>query len=150
MQMQVILLKDIEGLGYEYDEVTVKGGYGRNFLIPKRMAVVANRANRNKVAELMKQITSKERRYLAEIESVIERIKARPIQVGAKVGTTEKIFGSVTNVQLADAIKKQTGVEVDRRKITIPEEVKTLGTYTANIRFSEENNYDIEFEVIAE
>ena len=150
MQMQVILLKDVEGLGIEYDEVTVKGGYGRNFLIPKRMAVVANRANRNKIAELIKQIRSKEQRYIHEIESLIERIKARPIQVGAKVGTTDKIFGSVTNVQLADAIKRQTGVEIDRRKITLPEEVKTIGAYKAIIRFSEENKYDIDFEVVAE
>ncbi len=148
--MEIILLKDVAGLGSRFDKVTVKNGYGRNYLIPKKMAVIANRANSAKLAERMRQIQAKEERILAEIEQLIERIKANPIQVGAKVGTTDKIFGSVTNVQLAEAIKKQTGVELDRRKLSINEEVKTLGTYKATISFREGAVYEFDFDVVSE
>jgi len=150
MQMRVILLKDVENLGSQYETVTVKGGYGRNYLIPKKMAVVANRANSNAIAEIVKQMGMKETRLVQEIEALAERLKFSPIRVGAKVGTTDKIFGSVTNVQLADAIKRQTGIEIDRRKLSINEEVKTLGDYTATVRFREDLKYDIKFEVVAE
>jgi len=150
MQMQVILLQDIERLGDQFQTITVKGGYGRNFLIPKKMAVVANRANKAVYTERLKQIHAKENRLVQEIETLVERLKLAPIKVGAKVGTTDKIFGSVTNVQLADAIKRQTGIEIDRRKITIPDEVKTLGNYSAKVRFRDDLRYEIEFEVVAE
>jgi len=150
MQMQVILLQDVERLGEQFQTVTVKGGYGRNFLIPKKMAVVANKANTAIYAERLKQINAKENRLIQEIETLVERLKFAPIKVGAKVGTTDKIFGSVTNVQLADAIKRQTGIAIDRRKITIPDEVKTLGNYSAKVRFRDDLKYEIEFEVVAE
>jgi large subunit ribosomal protein L9 len=114
------------------------------------MALVANKANRAMASEMLKQINAKENRFIKRVENMIERIKYQPITVGAKVGTTDKIFGSVTNVQLADAIAAQTGVQIDRRKITIIEEVKVLGTYRAEIRFREDLKYDIDFEVIAE
>jgi len=148
--MNIVLLKDVEGLGSQYQIVTVKNGYGRNFLIPQKMALVANKANRAMASEMLKQINAKENRFIKRVENMIERIKYQPITVGAKVGTTDKIFGSVTNVQLADAIASQTSVQIDRRKINIVEEVKTLGTYRAEIRFREDLKYDIDFEVIAE
>jgi large subunit ribosomal protein L9 len=93
---------------------------------------------------------SKEEKVIHKIEAMAERIKLNPIKVGAKVGTTEKIFGSVTNVQLAEAIKQQTGIEVDRRKLTIDEDVKTLGAYQATLYFREDLKYVIDFEVVAE
>lgn len=148
--MEIILLQDVANLGQQFDTVTVKDGYGRNYLIPQKLALLANRANKNAMAERVKQIKIKEARAIKEIEKLVERLKIRPIQVGAKVGTTDKIFGSVTNVQLADAIKQQTGIDIDRRRISIPDDVKTLGTYVANVDFGEQMKYDITFEVIAE
>lgn len=148
--MQIILLQDVDGLGEQFQTVEVRPGYGRNFLIPKKLAVVANRANQAMADQRLKQIMKREQRVIAEIEAMIGQINARPIKVGAKVGTTEKIFGSVNNVQLAEAIKAQTGVEIDRRKIMIEEEVKTLGEYVATIKFREGQKYDIKFEVVAE
>lgn len=148
--MEIILLQDVANLGQQFDTVTVKDGYGRNYLIPQKLALLANRANKNATAERVKQIKIKEARAIKEIEKLVERLKIRPIQVGAKVGTTDKIFGSVTNVQLADAIKQQTGIDIDRRRISIPDDVKTLGTYVANVDFGEQMKYDITFEVIAE
>lgn len=148
--MDIILLQDVKGLGEQFDTVAVKPGYGRNFLIPQKLAVIANRANKAVAIERAKQIGIKEARVLKEIESLVERIKLNPIKIGAKVGTTDKIFGSVTNVQLSDAIKQQTGVEIDRRRIALPDEIKTLGEYVAVINFGDSLRYDIAFEVVAE
>lgn len=150
MQMNIILLKDVEGLGKKYDTVTVKGGYGRNFLIPKKMAIVANKVNTATIGSKLHQIKAQRAKLIAEIEALATKIQAKTIQIGAKVGTTGKIFGSVNNVQLADAIKAQMGVEVDRRKITIIDEVKALGTYKAKVDLGQGYKYDIEFEVVAE
>ncbi|MBK6611447.1 MAG: 50S ribosomal protein L9 [Chitinophagales bacterium] len=148
--MELILLQDVAGLGLQYDLVTVKNGYGRNYLIPKKLAAVANKASKAMAAERMKVLQLKEERMLHEIEDLVGRIKEKPIIVGAKTGTTEKIFGAVTNVQLAEAIKRQTGIDIDRRKIEIVEEVKTLGLYTAQLNFIGGRHYTIEFEVVAE
>ena len=148
--MEIILIQDLDGLGDQYATVKVKDGYGRNFLIPQKLGLVANRANKAIVAERIRQTRSKEEKVIHKIEAMAERIKLNPIKVGAKVGTTEKIFGSVTNVQLAEAIKQQTGIEVDRRKLTIDEDVKTLGAYQATLYFREDLKYVIDFEVVAE
>jgi large subunit ribosomal protein L9 len=148
--MEIILLQDVKGLGEQFETVTVKPGYGRNYLIPQKMAVIANRPNKAVVAERAKQIKAKEARLLQEIETVVDRIKLNPIKIGAKVGATDKIFGSVTNVQMSEAIKQQAGVEIDRRRIQLPDEIKTLGEYTATLNFGENLKYDIAFEVVAE
>ena len=150
MQMNIILLEDIDGLGHQYDEVTVKGGYGRNFLLPKKKAVIANKSNKARIGEIKRQIEMKAARTLQRIEDVMERLRENPIQIGAKVGTTDKIFGSVNNVQLAEAIKKQCDIDIDRRKISIPEEVKTLGSYKALLNLGQDHKYEFDFEVIAE
>jgi len=148
--MEIILLENVGKLGSRFDTVSVKGGYGRNFLLPNKLAIVANRANRASIAERVRQIQMKEDRLFAKIEEVVAKITNATLKIGAKVGTTDKIFGSVTNLQLAEVIKQQTGVDIDRRKITISEEVKVLGTYTATIDFGKEVKQDVEFEVVSE
>lgn len=148
--MEIILLEDVQGLGTQYSTVTVKNGYGRNYLIPQKMAVIANRRNKSIIGEKLKWAGAESERLRQRIREIIDKISETTITVGAKVGTTEKIFGSVTNVQLADAIRKATDETIDRRKITILDEVKTLGTFKAQIYFSEETKYEMEFEVVAE
>lgn len=148
--MDIILLQDVEGLGKKFETVTVKNGYGRNYLIPQKKAVIANKMNKSTVGERLRQINAKAQKAFEAIKQLAEKIKSQPITVGAKTGSTDKIFGSVTNVQLADAIKRQAGVEVDRRKITIVDEVKTLGTYKAVIHLREDLKQEINFEVVAE
>ena len=148
--MEVILLEDVANLGSRFDNVKVKGGYGRNYLLPKKLAIVANRANKAIIAERVRQINMKEDRMLAQIEAVIAKIDAATLKIGAKVGTTDKIFGSVTNLQLAEVIQRQTGVDIDRRKITILEEVKVLGTYKAVIDFGKDVKHEVEFEVVTD
>lgn len=148
--MDIILLKEVENLGAQFETVTVKAGYGRNFLIPKRIAVVANKTNKNIYGERLKQIRIKQDRALAALQKTIDTLKESPMIVGAKVGTSGKIFGSVTNVQLAEAIKKNTGIEIDRRKIKILDDVKELGTYNAELDLGTDSKETIQFEVIGE
>ena len=148
--MQIILLENIQKLGERYDVVEVKPGFGRNFLLPAKKAMVASKANLAKINSIKQRVAKKEAQELALIMDLVNQVKAAPIKVGAKVGTTGKIFGSVTNVQLADAIKKLSGVELDRRKINILDEVKTLGTYSAEIDFHSKVKETIEFEVIGD
>ena len=148
--MQVILIQDVNNLGGAHELVTVKDGYGRNYLIPHKFAVEASPSNLKRLEERKKQIAKKEEKLLAEINSVISVLQSSPLKIGAKTGTSGKIFGSVTSVQIARAIREQKGYEIDRRRITIPDEVKELGTYKAKIDFGKGHETEVEFEVVAE
>jgi len=148
--MEVILIQDVDNLGSAHEKVNVKNGYARNFLIPRKLAVEANPSNLKQLEERMKQQQKKEARMMAEVNKVIEVLKASPVKVGAKTGTSGKIFGSVTSVQLARAIRDQKGYEIDRRRIHILDEVKELGTYKAKVDFGNSNETEVEFEVTAE
>jgi large subunit ribosomal protein L9 len=148
--MQVILIQDVNNLGGANELVTVKNGYGRNFLIPQKFAIEANPANLKQLEEKTKQLKKKEAKLLAEINSVIDKLKEGALKIGAKTGTSGKIFGSVTSVQIARAIREQKGYEIDRRRIHIIDDVKELGSFKANIDFGNGNETEVEFEVIAE
>lgn len=148
--MQVILIQDVDNLGGTNELVSVKNGYGRNFLIPQKKAVEANSSNLKKMEEKQKQFSKKEAKLLSEINSVIAVLKESPLRIGAKTGTSGKIFGSVTSLQVSRAIRDQKGYEIDRKRIHINDDVKELGLYKATIDFGNGNNTDVEFEVIAE
>lgn len=148
--MQVILIQDVNNLGGANELVTVKNGYGRNFLIPQKLAVEASPSNMKQMQEKLKHQAKKEAKLLAELNSVIAVLKDGPLKIGAKTGTSGKIFGSVTSVQIARAIKEQKGYEIDRRRITLSEDIKELGTYKANIDFGNGNETEVEFEVSGE
>ncbi|MBX2935049.1 MAG: 50S ribosomal protein L9 [Ferruginibacter sp.] len=148
--MQVILIQDVDNLGGVNELVTVKNGYGRNFLIPQKLAVEANPSNLKQMGEKQKQQQKKEAKLLAEIKSVVAALSEGPLKIGAKTGTSGKIFGSVTSLQIARAIRDQRGYEIDRRRISITDEVKELGTYKASIDFGNGNTTQVEFEVIGE
>ena len=148
--MQVILIQDVNNLGGANELVTVKNGYGRNYLIPKKLAVEASPSNMKQLEEKQKQQAKKEAALLAEINNVIAVLKEGMLKIGAKTGTSGKIFGSVTSVQIARAIKEQKGYEIDRRRIQIIDEVKELGTFKAKIDFGNGNETEVEFEVISE
>jgi large subunit ribosomal protein L9 len=148
--MQVILIQDVDNLGAANELVNVKNGYARNYLIPGKFAVEANAANKKQLDERMKVRAKKEAAMLAEINKVITVLKESPIKIGAKTGTSGKIFGSVTSLQIARAIRDQKGYEIDRKRITLPDEVKELGTYKATIDFGNGNNTEVEFEVVGE
>lgn len=147
--MDIILLTDIDGLGQQDDVVTVKNGYGRNFLLPRRMAIIANTRNMNMLKERRKQTANKLNKVLDEVRAAVAKLELSTLKINAKTGTSGKIFGSVTNIQLADAINKATGLEVDRRKITILDEVKELGVFKAEVDLHPEVKHTLEFEVVA-
>lgn len=148
--MEVILIKDVDNLGGANEVVKVKNGYARNFLLPRKLAVESSPSNRAQLEERLKQVRKKEEKMLAEINSVIAKLKEAPLKLGAKTGTSGKIFGSVTSLQISRAIREQRGYEIDRRKISIADEIKELGSYKATIDFGAGHHTDVEFEVVAE
>ena len=148
--MQVILIQDVDNLGGRNELVNVKNGYARNFLIPEKLAVEASASNLKQYEERLKVQTKKEATMLAELNKVIDVLKSSAVTIGAKTGTSGKIFGSVTSLQITRAIRDQKGYEIDRKRISIVEEVKELGTHKANIDFGNGNIVEIDFEVVAE
>jgi len=148
--MQVILLNDVDKVGDKHEVVTVKDGYGRNYLIPQGLAIIANKQNSAKLNELKKVEEAKEAKKIGDYQTIAEKLQGVTLRIGAKAGTTGKIFGSVTNVQLANALKEQAGIEIERKKIVIPEEVKNIGEYTANINLHKEVQTTVKFDVVEE
>jgi large subunit ribosomal protein L9 len=148
--MEVILIKDVDNLGGINEVVKVKNGYARNFLLPRKLAVENSPSNKKQLEERMKQVKKKEDKMLAEINNVIAKLKEAPLKLGAKTGTSGKIFGSVTSLQLSRAIREQRGYEIDRKKISITDEVKELGTYKATIDFGNGHSTELDFEVVGE
>lgn len=148
--MEVILKQDIKGLGFADDLVKVRPGYGRNFLIPRGAAVLATEGAKKMHAEIMKQRAFKEEKLRKEAAANAEKLAGVVIKIGAKAGENGKIFGSVTTIQVAEALNK-AGYPVERKNIEIKEEsIKTLGTYTAKVRLFKDVNTTISFEVVAE
>ncbi|RYZ84619.1 MAG: 50S ribosomal protein L9 [Proteobacteria bacterium] len=148
--MEVILIQDVDNLGAANEVVKVRNGYARNYLIPQKIALEANPSNLKMLEERMKQVRKKEDKMLAEINLVIGKLKDGPLKVGAKTGTSGKIFGTVTPLQLSRAIREQKGYEIDRKKIHLTDDVKELGSYKANIDFGNGNSTEVDFEVVGE
>ena len=148
--MQVILIQDVNNLGGTNEVVNVRNGYARNYLFPRQMAVEASPSNMKQLEERLKQQKKKEEKMLAEVNKVIDVLKDGPVKLGAKTGTSGKIFGSITSVQIARAIRDQKGYEIDRRRIHLVDEVKELGTFKAKIDFGNGQETEVELEVVAE
>ena len=148
--MNIILLKDFDNVGDNHDIVKVKDGYGRNYLIPNGFAIVANAVNKSKLADFVRQDDAREAKKVNVYQEMANKLKGVTLRIGAKSGTSGKIFGSVTNIQLSNAIREQVGLEVERKKIHLPEEVKDLGTYTAKIDLHKEVTCNVNFEVVSE
>lgn len=149
--MEVILKQDIPGLGYKSDLITVKNGYARNYLIPKGLAVLATESSKKVLAEDKKQKAHKEEKILKEAEDLAKGLEALKIKIAAKAGTSGKIFGSVNDIQIANAIKEQHKFDIDRKDISVDgESIKELGEYIAKIRLHKDVVVDLKFEVFAE
>ena len=148
--MDIILLDNVQNLGDKNDLVTVKPGYANNYLIPKGFAVVANKGNLKMRDEKKRQDDLRKQKEMEELQKIANSLHDTVITVGAKVGTTGKIFGSVTTHHLAEEIKKQTGHKVDRKKLSLNEDVKSLGHYTAHLDLHDDLKVDVQFEVVSE
>lgn len=148
--MNIILLQDLDKVGGKFDVVEVKPGYARNYLIPNKMAIIANAANMAKLDEHKARETAKEEAKIGEYQILKEKLEAATLNIGAKAGTSGKIFGSVTSVQIVQAIQNELGVEVDRRIVDMPDEVKELGEYEATVKFHPSVIATMKFAVTAE
>ncbi len=148
--MEIILLKDIDKLGDKHDVVKVKPGYGRNYLIPQGLAVNANAVNRKKRDVIIAEEEAKESARLDDYKAMAAKLDGQVLKIGVKAGTSGKIFGSVTNVQLASALKDQFDLDIERKKIHLPEEIKEIGTYTADLLLHKELTAKVQFELVQE
>ncbi len=150
--MNIILKKDVDNLGYKDDLLTVKSGYARNFLIPQGLAVLATPSAQKVRTEDLKQRAHREAKIREEAIALGAKLAGATLKVGAKVGEGgSKIFGSVNNIQVAEAIKAALGIEVDRKKIAIKgDAIKEVGTYTATVRLHKDILQEFQFEVVGE
>jgi large subunit ribosomal protein L9 len=149
--MELILIKDVEKLGFADDVVNVRPGFALNYLIPQGFGVIKNEGNLAQLSGRVKAREKREAKLLEQFNEISARLQSATLKIGAKVGTTGKIFGSVSVYHVAEAIKNQLQVEVDRRKIKINEgEVKQLGTYTAEVGLGASHKVTVTFEVVAE
>ena len=147
--MKIILKEDIQNLGYKDDIVEVKDGYGRNYLIPQGKAVIASPSNLKQLEETLRQRAHKLAKIKADAEAAAAALEGVALTIGAKASATGTIFGSVNNIQIAEALEK-LGHNVDRKLIVLKESVKELGKYTAKVNFHKEVSVEIPFEVVAE
>lgn len=147
--MKLILKENVVGLGYKDDVVEVKDGYGRNYLIPQGLAIIASNAALKQLAEDQKQRAHKIAQIKAEAEEAAKALEGVKLTIGAKTSATGTVFGSVNSIQIADALEK-LGHKVDRKIIFLKEPVKEVGVYTATIKFHKEVVSEIEFEVVSE
>lgn len=148
--MEVILKTDVANLGHKDDIITVKPGYGRNYLIPKKIAILATESARKELAENLRQRAHKLAKIKQEAEDLAAKMQGVTLSIGAKASSTGKIFGSVNNIQIAEALKAK-GFDIDRKIILFKEDtVKELGHYTAVVKLHREVSVDVEFDVVAE
>ncbi len=148
--MQVILKKDVDNLGFTDDLVTVKNGFGRNFLIPQGHAVLATPSAKKVLAETLKQRAFKEKKVIEDAKAEAEKLNGLEIKISAKTGEGDRLFGSINNINLAEAFEK-AGVSIDKKFITIAGgTIKRTGTYDATIRFHRDVVSNFAFDVVAE
>ncbi|HMP30971.1 MAG TPA: 50S ribosomal protein L9 [Saprospiraceae bacterium] len=148
--MNVILLKNMENLGDKHDVVSVKPGYGRNYLIPQGVAVIANKENVAKLDSIKAEEEAKEAARLDDYKQLAEKLAGQVLKIGVKAGTSGKIFGSVTNVQIVKALREQLGLDIERKKVVLADEIKEVGSYTAKINLHKEVSTNVDFQLIAE
>jgi len=148
--MEIILLKDVEFVGYKHDVVTVKNGYGRNYLIPQGMAVIANATNKAKLDKIIADLEAAETAKLDDYKAMAEKLDGQTLKIGVKAGTSGKIFGSVTNLQVANALVEQMETEVERKKIILDENIKEVGTYEVTLQLHKEVAAKMSIELVAE
>jgi large subunit ribosomal protein L9 len=147
--MEIILKEDVTGLGYKDEVVTVKDGYGRNFLIPQGKAVIASASAKKVLAENLKQRMHKLAKIKQDAQDLAAKMEGTTLVIGAKTSSTGTIFGSVSNIQIAEELAKK-GFDIDRKLIILKEPVKEIGNFKAQVRLHKEVMVEIPFEVISE
>jgi large subunit ribosomal protein L9 len=147
--MELILKQDVTGVGYKNDIVKVKAGYGNNYLIPNGFALIANKANKRLVEENVRQAAHKAAKVKQDAEALAARVGDLVLEIGTKAGESGKIFGAITALQIADALKAK-GLDIDRKKVHLKETPKQLGTYNVTLDLHKEVKHEIQVKVVAE
>ncbi|NRA13627.1 MAG: 50S ribosomal protein L9 [Crocinitomicaceae bacterium] len=148
--MEVILKKNVDNLGYTNELVSVKNGYGRNFLIPQGYAILATASAKKAHAEIMKQKSHKDSKVLAEAEALGKKIQATSVKIITKAGEKGKIFGSVNTLQLSEALRAE-GIDIDRKSLKIKDEpIREVGTFEASANLHKDVKATFKFEVVGE
>jgi len=148
--MDIILLQNVDNVGYKHDVVKVKPGYGRNYLIPQGYGVIANATNKKKLEKIVSDLQAAENAKLEDYKAMAAKVAGQTLTIGVKSGTSGKIFGKVTNVQVIAALKEKFDIEVERKKVVLPEDPKEVGTFEAIINFHPEVTETIQLELVKE
>ena len=149
--MEIILKQDVINLGYKDDIVTVKNGYANNYLLPQGMAIIATPANKKMHQETLRQRAFKEEKLRKDAETLKAALDGKNVRLAAKVGENGQLFGSVNNIQIADALKEQYNYDVDRKKIVVDgSKIKTVGTYNAIVNIYRDIKAELSLDVVAE
>ena len=147
--MEVILKEDIRGLGYKYDTVDVKPGYGRNYLIPRGLAMVANKVNVKMIEENIRQAAHKAEKVKNDAEALAESIGDLILEIGTKAGESGKIFGAITNTQVSESLRDR-GFDIDKRIVTFKSQIKEVGEYEIELDLHKEVKHTVKLRVVAE
>lgn len=147
--MDVILREDIQGLGYKDDTVTVKPGYGRNFLIPRGVAIIASASNKKMIDENIRQAAHKAEKAIKDAQETAKNIGELTLEIRTKAGESGKIFGAITAIQVAEGLANK-GFDIDRKRISFEQKIKELGEYTATLDLHKEVHHPITLKVIGE
>ncbi|MTB49459.1 50S ribosomal protein L9 [Lewinella sp. W8] len=148
--MKVIMLKDVDKVGDKHEVLDVKDGFGRNYLLPRGLAIIANKSNLGRLNEMIRREEAQEQKRLDVYKEMAAQLQGKTLKVGAKAGTSGRIFGSITQLSVKNALQEQFGVEVERKKIILPEEAKEIGSYTLTLRLHPEVVQEMDMEVVQE
>ena len=141
------MLKDVDKVGDKHEVVEVKAGFGRNYLLPRGMAILANKSNMGRLNEMIRREEAQEQKKLDVYQAIANQLDGKTLKVGAKAGTSGRIFGSITQLQVKNHLQEQFGVEVERKKIVLPEDAKELGTYKVVLNLHPQVTKEIDMEI---
>lgn len=148
--MKYILIEDVKGLGKKGELVSAKQGYARNYLLPNNLAIEGTKENVKKWKKEQKERRAEEREQRKKAEALKERLEGKSLTISAKTGESDKLFGSITAIDIADALKEQEDIEIDKKKIEMEDNIKSLGRYTVTIRVYPEVTANVPVEVVKE
>lgn len=146
--MNVILVKDVPGLGFKNDTIKIKNGYGRNYLIPNGFAILANKSNTKSLNEILKQTKNKQEEILNDAKELVKKIGELNIEIPVKVGSEDKMFGSITTIQISKLLSEK-GFEIDKKNISFSNKIKSLGEYDVNLTIHKEITHPIKINITA-
>ena len=144
------MLQDVDKVGDKHEVVEVKDGFGRNYLLPRGLAIIGNSSNMGRLNEMVRRENAQEQKKLDVYRDIAKKLEGKTLRVGAKSGTSGRIFGSITQLQIRNLLQEQYGVDVERRKITLPEEAKELGTYQFIMKLHPDVVLTMDMEIVQE